>query len=47
MTKGDEDELGTKLIPDIKRIAENYNLLADEKIKVVSDFTCLKKDFLV
>lgn len=44
MTKGDEDELGTKLIPDIKRIAENYNLLADEKIKVVSDFTCLKKE---
>lgn len=44
MTKGDEDKLASMLIPDIRRIAENYNLLADDKIKVVSDFTCLKKE---
>lgn len=43
MTKGDEDNLAKNIIPDLKLLVKNYDLLAKEKIKVVSDFTCLKK----
>lgn len=43
MTKGDEDKLALRLIPDINRIAKKFNLFVDDKIKVLSDFTCLKE----
>lgn len=42
MTKGNEDKLANRLIPDLIELAKNYNLLVDDKIKVMSDFTCLK-----
>lgn len=44
MTKGDEEKLAQILIPDIERVAKNYELQAGDKIKVVSDFTCLKEE---
>jgi len=43
MVKGDEEKLREKLLSKLKQLEQEYGLIVNEKVKILSDVTCIKE----
>lgn len=42
MAKGNEEELSKRLLSELRRLLQEYDLKVDDKVKILGDLTCLK-----